>query len=273
MPLEISPREVLIYLSIKHKGDWKKIYMDIRERVFPNVEEAKALIGKLRHKCVTLLDPEYPKSISNSPKPPFVLYYEGNFSLISDSSKCVSIIGSREATEYGLSATTAIADKLASSGFSVVSGLAKGIDTAALASALDYGRAVAILGNGIDYYYPIENHPLQRKIARKGLLLSEYPGDTSPMMNTFPTRNRIIAAASNSLIVGEAMPHSGSSITISFALSLGRDVGVVPEPFNNGMLNNTLIAEGAAIIDTPDDAVEFAQGTHFERGDEEGAEG
>jgi DNA processing protein len=166
-----------------------------------------------------MLDPIYPQSLKNAVEPPFVLYYYGNISLLDKESNCISYIGSREASPYGLDTAKRIAGELVQSGYVVVSGLARGIDAAATEGALEaHGLAVGILGCGIDLCFPSSSQPLYEKLKKEGLLLSEYPFSTPPQPFHFPRRNRLLASLSKGLVVGEAKSKSGTLITVSYAL-------------------------------------------------------
>jgi DNA processing protein len=163
----------------------------------------------------------------------------------------VAIVGTREATPYGLRVTHRIATELARGGVVVVSGMARGIDAAAHEAALDVGGAtIAVLGTGVDIPYPKFNAPLHARIARDGLLISELPCGTRAFEGSFPRRNRLIAALARAVVVTEAPEKSGALITASVAGDIGRDVAVVPgnieSPASVG--SNRLLRDGAAPI-------------------------
>lgn len=249
----MKAREILIYLSLKHKGDWKKITDTVKEKKPIDSKEAEEEVRKLDWDCITLLDKEYPESLKNFCQPPYVLYYKGNLSLIGNMGRCVSYIGSRDASEYGLFMANRICAKLAEDGFSIVSGLAIGIDGAAAKASLPFKKAVGVLGCGIDTYYPKSNSKYQRQMKTDGLLISEYPPGVPPRPEHFPARNRIIAALSSITIVGEASNNSGTMITVSQALSMGREVGVVPFRATDKSFCNRLIKDGAPIVECAQD--------------------
>ena len=138
-------------------------------------------------------------------------------------------------------------------GLTVVSGLAIGIDTAAGEASVPYGCAVAVLGNGLDYVYPLENSDLQKKIGSAGLLLSEYPDGTPPTQRSFPARNRIIAGLSKGTVIVEAQKYSGTMITAAFALEFNRELAAVPHRAGEGSVCNEIIKEGGALVETTDD--------------------
>jgi DNA processing protein len=171
---------------------------------------------------------------------------------------CVAIVGTREATPYGLRSARALAGALAAAGATVVSGMARGIDAAAHVAALDSrGGTIAVLGAGIDVPYPPSHRRLHQRIAADGLLLSESAPGARPNRGSFPSRNRIIAAISTATIVVEAGHKSGALITARDALDLGRTVAAVPGPIDapGSAGSNLLVRDGAIVIAAPDDAL------------------
>lgn len=258
----MEPRETLLYLSLKYQGDVLKMIDAIHTREDFDNDEAEAEIAKIHCPYVTVLDPEYPQALIETHCYPLVLFYRGNLSLVNDHMKCVTIVGSRACTEYGKEATTNIASEIARRGYTVVSGLARGIDTAANRGALPYGKSVAVLGNGIDYYYPSENSALQRDIGTMGLLLSEYPPTLAPSPESFPRRNRILAGLSGATILGGASGHSGTLITAAYALNYNRDLGCIPYRIGEeDSAGNAWIKTGASLIENADDVELMLSGT------------
>ena len=246
-------REALIYTAVKEGGDWDRILMKMKAKDCPSYEEAMDLLRKLKCKVVTIFDPEYPQQLRSIYKPPFVLFYYGDLSLVKDMNRCVSYVGSRDATPYGDKMAREITRDLAEEGFTIVSGLARGIDAASGEEAIKKRKAVAVLGNGIDYCFPPCNSELQRKIKQKGLLISEYPGTLLPKPMHFPLRNRIIAGLSCCVVVGQAAKRSGTLITVGYALNHGRDVFCVPFPAGEESSCNELIKEGAPLVESAED--------------------
>ena len=251
----MTGRDVLISLSLEFDGDWDKIMEAVRSKRVPDYKLCESWKKKVRSRVVTMLDADYPHALRQAPKPPIVLFYYGDLSLIQDPYECVSYVGSREASDYGIKMARTICRDLAKEGVSVVSGLAIGIDKAAAEGAYPYGRAVAGIGNGIDYCYPTEHSKLQEEIGTKGLLISEYPNRVKPDPKHFPMRNRIIAALSQLTVVGEAGERSGTMITVGQALSIGRDVCCIPQPADKHSFCNTLIQEGAYLVQNADDVL------------------
>ncbi len=208
--------------------------------------------------CVVTMDDErYPEVLREIPDAPTVLYVKGNWSVLKDPS--VAIVGSRHASLYGLGIARKFAMELAQSGLTIVSGLARGIDTAAHEGALKAnGVTVAVLGCGLSHVYPLENKKLSQAIAEGGAVISEFPMETPPASFNFPRRNRIISGLSKGVVVVEAALKSGALITSDFALEQGRDVFAVPgrvgELGSEGA--NRLIKQGAKLTTSVEDILE-----------------
>jgi DNA processing protein len=178
-------------------------------------------------RLVTAFDAEYPRPLFEIADPPLVLFALGNLERLR--SPAVAVVGSRGATRYGRDVAASLARGLSGVGIAVVSGLARGIDAAAHEAALDGpGGTIAVLGCGLDVDYPRENTRLKQEIARRGVLLSEFPPGTEPRPQNFPIRNRIIAGLVSGVVVVEASRRSGSLITARLAADFGRDVFAVP---------------------------------------------
>ena len=170
----------------------------------------------------------------------------------------VAIVGSRAASAVALETAARLAADLAARGITVVSGLARGVDSAAHRGALETGRTIAVLGSGLDRIYPREHAALADEIARAGLVVSEYPPGTPPLPFHFPMRNRLISGLSRAVVVIEASEKSGSLITAACALEQGRDVMAVPGNVLSGRNRggHALIRDGAKIVECADDIVE-----------------
>jgi DNA processing protein len=211
-------------------------------------------------RIVTFTSADYPKSLFEIPDPPPFLYVRGELRC---HEAAVAIVGSRRATAYGLQTTTRLAGALAGQGVAVISGMARGVDTAAHKGALAAGgRTIGVLGCGIDMVYPPENRKLFQEMAEKGCLVSEFPLGTLPLAENFPRRNRIISGLSRGVLVVEAAENSGSLITAQYALEHGRDVFAVPGniSFATNRGSNRLIKQGAKLVDCVDDILEELPG-------------
>jgi DNA processing protein len=207
-------------------------------------------------RLVTYVSQDYPKSLFEIPDPPPFLYVKGE---LRSHELSIAIVGSRRATSYGLMTTGKLAEALASHGVCVVSGMARGVDTAAHKGALQAGgRTVGVLGCGVDTVYPPENRVLFDRMADAGCLVSEFPLGTQPLAENFPRRNRIISGLSSGVLVVEAAEKSGSLITAQYALEHGRDVFAVPGniSFATSRGCNRLIKQGAKLVDCVEDILE-----------------
>ncbi|GCL43019.1 DNA-protecting protein DprA [Anabaena sp. FACHB-1250] len=201
----------------------------------------------------TPADPEYPQLLREIPTPPPLLYYRGEIDLQENLGQkpLVGIVGTRQPTEYGIKWTRQISTALAKNGFTVVSGMAEGIDTESHSAALKAGgRTIAVMGTGVDVIYPHKNRDLYQQILKSGIVISEYPAKTPPNRTHFPRRNRIIAGLSRAVLVMEAPLKSGALITATYANEFSRDVYALPgridEQPSQGCLK--LISQGAGLI-------------------------
>jgi len=208
-------------------------------------------------RIVTFLDDEYPARLKEIHDPPLALYVRGTFETFDRHS--IAIVGSRRTTLYGRTVADRLAYQLAKAGLMVVSGLARGIDTAAHEGALKGGgRTGAVIGSALDHLYPPENRALSQKIEKSGYLMSEFPLGTEPGKTTFPMRNRIVSGVCVGIIVVEAGRGSGALITANQAMEQGRIVFAVPgridAPTSRGC--HDLLKLGARLVDGIDDVLE-----------------
>jgi DNA processing protein len=206
-------------------------------------------------KALTIKDIDYPQKLKQIFDPPAVLYVRGR---IEKEMVCVAVVGSRKATSYGLNVARELSRQLSEIGLTVVSGMARGIDSCAHKGSKDFkGGTIAVLGCGPDIAYPSENRYLMEQIVQKGAVISEYPPGTRPMPQNFPARNRIISGISEGVVIVEAGVNSGSLITANFALDQGREVFAVPGNIDsiNSVGTNKLISEGAKLIASVHDIV------------------
>jgi DNA processing protein len=230
-------------------------------RLGPGWEEAaRAELDRARRfgaTVLTLEDDEYPPLLRVSSDPPPLLYVWGR--LRPEDALAVAIVGSRRATPHGTWVARRIAKDLASAGFVVVSGLARGIDAAGHRGALEAnGRTLAVLGSGLDRIYPAEHRRLAESIAARGAVLSECPFGAAPLRRNFPERNRLIAWLSWATVVVEAARDSGSLITADLAADEGRAVHAVPGPVDdpNAEGTNALLRAGALVCRDASDVLE-----------------
>ena len=201
-------------------------------------------------------DPRFPSLLLAIPDAPPVLWYRG--ALETFRAPAVAVVGSRAASAAALETAARLGTDLAARGVIVVSGLARGVDSAAHRGALRAGRTIAVLGSGVDHVYPREHAALAREIGEHGLVVSEYPPGTAPLAFHFPMRNRLISGLSRAVVIVEASERSGSLITAACALEQGRDVMAVPGNVLTGRNRgaHALIRDGARIVEGADDIVE-----------------
>ena len=218
-------------------------------------------VEALRDHVITLLDDDYPPLLKEIADPPLALHVRGDRALLARMS--VALVGSRRASPYGVNAAQHLARQLVSAGIVIVSGMARGIDAAAHYAALDSGgTTIAVLGTGIDVVYPRSNLRLYRRIAEKGLIVSELPPGTPPRPENFPIRNRLISGISHGTVIVEATRRSGSLITARMAAEQGRDVFAVPGSIFSAGSEGThrLVQYGAKLVHDANDVLEELPG-------------
>lgn len=217
------------------------------------------------HHLLTLADPGYPASLLQTPDPPLLLYVNGNPTLLGR--PAVAVVGSRSATAAGLDNATAFSRYLAEHQYTVVSGLAQGIDAAAHEGALQAGpqggSTIAVMATGIDLVFPARHRALAHRIAAQGAVVSEYPLGTHALPYHFPQRNRLVAALGQGVLVVEAAVRSGSLITARLATEMGREVFAIPGSIHSPMARgcHALIKQGAKLVESGQDILdELGQG-------------
>ncbi len=220
------------------------------------VERELDLTDQKGYKIVTMADPEYPPLLLQIPDPPPFLYVYGN---LGNSAKSIAVVGSRNATDYGISTAIRLCSELASLKITVVSGMAMGIDTAAHDGAImGKGKTVAVLGSGLEQIYPRQNQKLFHAIAENGAVVSEFHLSAGPEPYHFPIRNRIISGISMGTVVVEAHRKSGALITARFAADQNREVFAVPGNIHSfkSIGPHNLIKQGAKLVSNVQDIVE-----------------
>lgn len=224
--------------------DWDKILRQLE------------LVNKADIRIVTYLDALYPKNLLNIYDRPAFLFVAGR---LEKDDVSLAVVGSRHASTYGRYTTDRISRELALRGVTIVSGMARGIDSCAHRGAISAkGRTIAVLGSGLDVIYPPENKKLFAAISQNGAVISEYPPGTEPLAYHFPARNRIISGMSYGVLVVEAGEKSGSLITAKLAMEQGREVFAIPGAIDSASSRgaNSLIKQGAKLIDNVDDILE-----------------
>ena len=225
---------------------------NIRNNIYKHID----YMSKNNIDIISIIDKEYPNKLKQIYDFPISLYIKGNKECLNN--KSIAIVGCRDCTEYGKSASKYFAYNLAKEKITIISGLAKGVDSYAHIGAIcvqdvnsDCGKTIAVVGNGLNIIYPKENEVIANQIIKTGgAIITEYPLGTRPERMNFPARNRIISGMSNGVLVVEAKEKSGTLITADFALEQGRDVFVVPGNINSAYSvgTNELIKQGAKLV-------------------------
>ncbi|KKR04031.1 MAG: protecting protein DprA protein [Parcubacteria group bacterium GW2011_GWF2_39_13b] len=250
-----SPFQEFIQAGLDEKISQK--ICEERNKINPDKEFEK--IAKQGIEIITIQNSSYPKILKEIYDPPAILYIKGKFKPEDDF--CLAIIGTRKPTSYGIQVVTDLTHKLSTAGLTIVSGLARGIDTIAHKSCLSAnGRTIAVIGSGIDppSIYPQINRKLAEQISDNGAIISEYPIGTQAMPYHFPARNRIISGLSLGVLVIEAAQKSGTFLTANHALSQNRQVFAVPGQIYspNSAGPNNLLKMGAKLVSEAQDVLE-----------------
>lgn len=252
-------RDVLIYFAYKYAGDYDAILAALRRK--EKIDDNLFMDWQCKwdaESIITIVDDDYPETFKTVNRPPIVLFFKGDKTLLLDLSKAIAVIGAREHSTYGAEQTIAIVRELATQNFVIVSGLARGIDGIAHQESLNAnGKTIAVLGSGIDYPYPASNKHLYEAIAANGLIISEYPSDTKPQPHFFKIRNRLVAALTNGVLIIEAKYRSGTVITVGYALEKGSDIYCIPERVGQNSGCNRLIKDGAYLVETATDIIDL----------------
>jgi len=255
-----KPENILKAPYEKLTGVWgigETIARNITSLKEEDIDRERAQAKKCNIRIMTIDDGDYPENLKHIPDPPIVLYVKGE--LKEEDRLSVAIVGSRRASFYGLSCAEKFASDLSERNFTIVSGLARGIDTSAHRGALKYGkRTIAVIGSGFRHLYPAENKELAEEISRCGAVISEFPINAKPLAQNFPRRNRVISGLSLGVLVVEAARNSGALITADCALEQGRDVFALPGKIDSGNSfgTNELIKQGAKLVSCADDIIE-----------------
>ncbi|MEW6557046.1 MAG: DNA-processing protein DprA [Elusimicrobiota bacterium] len=250
--LSVSENELLQVEGIEPKT--AKIIAEERNKIDVQKEIKEA--EKNGFQIIAAFMDNYPQTLKTIYDYPPVLYTKGNIS--ERDAIAVAIVGTRRLTTYGKMVCEYLTRELVNAGITIVSGLARGIDTVAHQTAVsEKGRTIAVLGNGLSYHYPPENRKLEDRIAENGAVISEFPLHTKPDRQNFPRRNRLISGLSLGVVVVEADEKSGALITAKSAIEQGRDVFAIPgsifSKYSKGP--NTLIKEGAKLVSGVDDII------------------
>ncbi len=269
--LQILPNIISIE-DFYHSGlsYWDSLSIFTKKELFylsKNLDDSNKICekcDKLGYKIVSCVSDKFPKLLKEISNPPCVLYVNGQLSVLSNS--CVSIVGSRDATIYGVQMASDISKDLAKMGLTVVSGCAFGVDSASHRGAISSkGTTIGVLACGLDYPYLVRNLSLREQISNFGALISEYPPGYQVQKFNFPVRNRIISGMSPCTVVIEAGVRSGAVVTANIAAEQGRDVFVVPVNFDNPLSAgiNSLIEDGAKVVTCANDIVKLSFSNNY----------
>lgn len=235
---------------------YHKIVFEMKKAIEENLLESYIKnLNKMNIQVLTPFSEKYPNKLLELEFPPSVLFCIGDVSLLETDS--IAVVGTRRITQYGKIITEKFCKGLVENGFTIVSGLAEGVDSVAHKTALENGgKTIAVLGGGFEHIFPTSNIELARRIAKEGLLVTEYRPSMQPALYTFPIRNRIIAGLSKGVLLTEAGEKSGALHTKEYALELGREIFAVPGNINSAMSKGTnrLIrsAQGACVLSHED---------------------
>lgn len=250
-----------IYYAENYAGVYGLSEFDIKNLQNKSIENVKVIVNRLRNVHAGMLtydDPRYPDMLRQLNEPPYVLYIKGEI-MQWDRLLTISVVGTRKYTEYGGRLCNDISYQLAKSGVTIVSGMARGLDSIAAAAALRAGaKTIAVLGSGIDIVYPPENKNLMDAIVYSGAVITEFPPGTPAYAKNFPYRNRIMSGLSYGTLVIEAPLKSGALITANYAMETGKDVFALPGRVNDiaSRGTNSLIKSGAKLVECAEDILE-----------------
>lgn len=248
-----APKSELVKAGLDAKA--ADAIVKYREKI--NLDNELKLIDKYHIKAIPFESPDYPTQLKEIGDFPAMIFVRGELKTCDETS--IAVVGTRRATAYGRQVTEELVNNLALNKVTIISGLAKGIDTIAHRAALDAGgRTIAVFASGLDIVYPSENLKLAREIMDHGALVSEYPLGTKPKAENFPRRNRILSGLSRGVLVVESGETSGALITVNFALEQNREVFAVPGSILSAMSKgpNKLIQEGAKLVRNHIDIIE-----------------
>lgn len=223
---------------------------------FEDAADQQNKLGEWNTRIIPITDPRFPTRLKEIYDPPVLLFARGRIEYLD--SLMIGVVGTRRPSQYGIAATEKLSADLAQAGLTIVSGMARGIDTAAHQSTLAVnGATIAVFGCGVDLVYPAENRKLAANLAEKGLLLSEFPMGAPPYPQNFPIRNRIVSGMSIGVLIVEGAQYSGSAITARLAMDQQREVFAVPGNITSKMswAPNLLIKQGAKLVQEWNDIV------------------
>lgn len=248
--------DILLYFSVKYKGDFQKILTAIQDRESVTENQIKEVKKDITSNYITILSPDYPKKLKEILSPPFVLFYKGDLSVIDK--QVISIAGTRSPSKYGKECTDRYVEKLAKDNLYIVTGMQAGIETKAIQKMLEMNKenkTITVMPCGIDKCYPPQNQLLFDKVCKNGLILSEFPDGVSINQKRAISRLRIIAGCSDILLLTETKSKSKQYVLAGYTLEQGKDIYAIPGSIleKDYQGNNELIQNGAYLTVGPHD--------------------
>ncbi len=257
--MNLEARSLLLGLSCHCDGEWEQVYRILKTKERISEDEVNEAFMITDASFTTIVDEDYADSFKEIYHPPFLLYYYGNFSLLS-APKRISVVGTREPSSYQTTYTDKFVSEIChhyEGDVTIISGMARGLDAVAMRAAMKEGApVVAVLGSGINNPYPKENKDIYEYCkSGKGLVISEYPNDVDPIGDHFVFRNRLIAALCQVALIMGGKKASGTSTTVRYATELGREIFALPCNISGDDITNSLIADGVRPLLSADDVI------------------
>ncbi len=248
--------DILLYFSLKYKGDFKKIYQAIVDKEEINQKELDKSKQRMECKYTTIVSDDYPQTLKHIEKPPFVIYYYGDLNLVNQ--KTLGVAGTTKPSQYGIDITCTFVKDLVENNRVLVNGLDLGIDEITTQQVIDSkGKNIVVLPCGIDCCYPEKHRELYEELKENHLMMSEYPFDLKHEKSNSFARNRLIAGLSEALLVTETEIESTNMITVGYTLDQGKYVMCIPSSISSQSGCNTLIKQGAMLVEDAGEVLNY----------------
>ena len=245
--------DIIFYFVMLHKGNWNAIYDSIRRKEKIDEDKLEEFRRQNNSPYITLLSDDYPESLKRINKPPYLLFYKGDLSLLKNE-RIIAAVGTRRMSSYGKLMAKRFIPGLVKKKYVIVSGLAKGIDAEVHRLTLNGGgKTIGVIANGLDICYPQCNADIYDGIGKNGLIITEFPNGVNAEPLSFQGRNRLISGLAKGVLVIEAYQRSGTLITVRHAIEQGKEIYCVPDRLNTGSICNHLIKEFACLVEDPND--------------------